>query len=346
VSATWLHDLAAEGATRVRVSVIAAAGSSPNQVGSAMTVGTQTFSGTIGGGTLELEALKQARRLLDAAPAAEPWFRLVRDFPLGPALGQCCGGHVKLLFETVTAAEAETILDTMSGIDEADLVLLRSIEPGRPILAIEAGAADLGGYPPAVSEILRDLARGTRAWSAVAKQGWWIEPACSHRQVMFLYGAGHVGRAVVHAFQGLPFDIYWVDTDASRYPEDIPAGVERMVSANPADAARLAPGGAWHVVMTYSHAIDFDVCQAVLARGDFKYLGVIASATKRQSFQRRLRDAGIKVAMIARMMAPIGLEGLEGKEPAVIAVSLAADFMFRLQQLGTDRNTIRKRGTA
>jgi len=346
VSATWLHDLAAEGATRVRVSVIAAAGSSPNQVGSAMTVGADAFTGTIGGGTLELEALKQARRLLDAAPAAGPWFRLVRDFPLGPALGQCCGGHVKLLFETVTAADAEAIVNDMADMDAEDLLLARPLMSGQPLRPLATDHADTGDCPTAVRQVLRDLAMGIRDWSAVNKQGWWIEPAHSRRQVMFLYGAGHVGRAVVHAFQGLPFDIYWVDTDASRYPADIPAGVERMVSANPADAARLAPGGAWHVVMAYSHAIDFDVCQAVLARGDFNYLGVIASATKRQRFQRRLRDAGIKDAMIARMIAPIGLEGLEGKEPAVIAVSLAADFLFRLQQLGTDRNTIRKRGTA
>jgi len=344
VSMGWLDDLAESDDVRVRVSVIAAAGSSPNQVGSAMTVGAEEFTGTIGGGTLELEALKQARQLLDQADTADPWFRLVRDFPLGPALGQCCGGHVKLLFETVTAAEAETI--RASAALEDGRLLLRPFDCGRPIEVVDARAADLGTYPPAVAQVLRELGSGARDWSAVAKQGWLIEPIRARRQVMFLYGAGHVGRAVVHAFQGLPFDIYWVDTDASRYPEAIPAGIERMVSANPADAARLAPAGAWHVVMTFSHAIDFDVCQTVLARGDFNYLGVIASKTKRQRFQRRLRDAGINDAAIARLIAPIGLEGLAGKEPAVIAVSLAADFLIRLQHLGTDWKTIEERGTA
>ena len=344
MSMGWLDDLAESGGTRVRVSVMAAAGSSPNQVGSAMTVGTDAFTGTIGGGTLELEALKQARQLLETADTVEPWFRLVRDFPLGPALGQCCGGHVKLLFETVTATEAETILAGAAAGDGR--LLLRPFESGRPIEVVDPRACDLGTYPPAVAQLLREFGSDARDWSAVAKQGWLIEPMRAHRQVMFLYGAGHVGRAVVHAFQGLPFEIYWVDTDASRYPEAVPAGVERMISANPADAARLAPGGAWHVVMTFSHAIDFDVCQAVLARGDFNYLGVIASKTKRQRFQRRLRDAGINDAVIARLQAPIGLEGLAGKEPAVIAVSLAADFLIKLQHLGTDRKTIGKRGTA
>ncbi len=101
--------------------------------------------------------------------------------------------------------------------------------------------------------------------------------------------------------------------------------------------------------MTYSHAIDLEVCRTVLARGDFAYLGVIASKTKRARFVRRLRDAGLPEAAVARLQAPIGLPGLEGKEPSAIAVSLAADLLLRLQAnegaaaRGTARGTARPR---
>ena len=84
--------------------------------------------------------------------------------------------------------------------------------------------------------------------------------------------------------------------------------------------------------MTHSHAIDFDVCHAVMKHCDFGYIGVIASRTKRVRFERRLREVGIPDPLIAQLQAPIGLARLDGKEPAVIAVSLAADFLLRLQQ--------------
>jgi xanthine dehydrogenase accessory factor len=172
---------------------------------------------------------------------------------------------------------------------------------------------------------------GVRPRGPILAAGWYAEPLGPDLAPLFLYGAGHVGRAAAKLLAGLPFEVHWVDIGAERYPDDMPPRVHRLVAADPARAAHHAPAGAWHVVMTYSHAIDLEVCQTVLARGDFAYLGLIASKTKRARFVRRFRDAGLPEAAIARLHAPIGLPGLEGKEPAVIAVSLAADLLLRLR---------------
>jgi xanthine dehydrogenase accessory factor len=134
-----------------------------------------------------------------------------------------------------------------------------------------------------------------------------------------------VGRAIVRVFQGLPFAITWIDTGAPRFPDHAHDAIA-LVAANPADAAALAPAGAVHMVMTYSHALDLEICHRVLARGDFARLGVIGSASKSARFRARLRGLGHGDGAIARLECPIGLPGF-GKSPTEIAVALAADLI-------------------
>lgn len=340
MSRDWLRELAdtatAEGAG-VRVSVIRADGSAPRSAGSAMIVGRDAFTGTIGGGALEMEGLKVARDMLkpENIKGAEPWHRRWRPFPLGPSLGQCCGGYVELLFELATPKEAEA-LSEMAARAQADetAVVLRPLESGRPLTLLDGDGTVGDSVPEPVGKAARELAGGSTA-AAARVEDWYLETMRDPRVPLFLFGAGHVGRAVVNVLKDLPFEIYWVDTQADRYPDSVPHGVHRLVSADPADAARHAPAGAWHVVMTYSHAIDFDVCRNVLAADQFGYLGLIASKTKRVRFRKRLAEAGFSEDQIARMHAPIGLPGLDGKEPATIAVSLAADLLIRLQAAHT-----------
>ncbi len=307
MSAPWLHSLTgmvAEHGTVVRVSVIRAEGSTPRGAGTAMVVTDESCSGTIGGGTLELEAVKTARAMLSAPPAA--WQRSDQDYPLGPALGQCCGGRVQLLFEVVSGMEIAAMTEALGD-----------------------------GEPASGTMALRPLASGAPMEFVAHRQdeldGWYAEPLMQVLAPLYLYGAGHVGRAVIKVLADLPFQVHWVDTGGERFPDPIPTGVQRIVAAVPAQAAAQAAAGAWHVVMTFSHAIDFEICRTTLARGDFAYLGVIASKTKRARFVRGFRDGGLPEATIARLHAPIGISGLEGKEPPVIAVSLAADLLLRLQ---------------
>ncbi len=342
---SWLAELAGTIATHgpvVRVSIVRAEGSAPRGDGAAMTVAAAAFTGTIGGGTLEHEALNAARAMLPdrRGSAAPEWRRSLRDYPLGPSLGQCCGGRVRLLFEVLGPAELAAMTESLEALGEdesaAAVLALHPLEPGLPVEFAHHRKDGRDHWPLPLRRLVRDILSGVRPpgpvlIAAKGAAGWYIEPLGPDLAPLFLYGAGHVGRAVAKLLAELPFEVHWVDTGAARYPDPIPPGVHRLVAADPAQAAGHAPANAWHVVMTFSHAIDLEVCRSVLARGDFAYLGVIASKTKRARFVRRLRDAGLPEAAVARLHAPIGLPGLEGKEPPVIAVSLAADLLLRLQ---------------
>ncbi len=331
----WLDQLAgmiADHGSVVRVSIVRVEGSAPRGAGAAMTVAADVFTGTIGGGALEHEALNVARMML-ADRRETPmlrWWRSARDFPLGPSLGQCCGGRVRLLFEELGSEELVAMTEAL-GESGTEAMALRPLESGSPMEFAHSRKDDRDHWPLPLRRLLRETLSGARPRGPILAAGWYAEPLGRDLAPLFLYGAGHVGRAAVNLLADLPFEVHWVDTGADRYPDQMPPHVHRLVAADPAGAARHAPAGAWHVVMTYSHAIDLEVCRTVLARGDFAYLGVIASKTKRARFVRRLRDAGLPEAAVARLHAPIGLPGLEGKEPSVIAVSLAADLLLRLR---------------
>ena len=333
----WLAELADMVAVHgpvVRVSIVRADGSAPRGAGAAMTVAAEAFTGTIGGGALEHEALNAARKMLpERRGAATPgWWRSVRDYPLGPSLGQCCGGRVRLLFEVLAAAELAAMTEALgAGEIVAEVMALHPLKPGSPIEFAHHRKDDRDHWPLPLRRLVREMMSGVRPRGPILTAGWYAEPLGPDLAPLFLYGAGHVGRAAAKVLADLPFEVHWVDTGADRYPDPMPPRVHRLVAADPARAARYAPAGAWHVVMTFSHAIDLEICRTVLARGDFAYLGVIASKTKRARFVRRLRDAGLSEAAVARLHAPIGLPGLEGKEPSVIAVSLAADLLLRLR---------------
>lgn len=242
------------------VRITAVHGSVPRATDASLVVDADGFGGTIGGGHLELEAIRLAREKL-ATTADFPVDE--RRFPLGPSLGQCCGGAVELRFSPLT---------------DADLPALAALEPPR--------------------------------------------------RNVWLYGAGHVARAIVYALLPLPFEIHWVETRDEMLPEGpFPPHVVLHHTEDAAAEVTQAPAGACHLVMTHSHAIDFDIVQAVLARGDAAYCGLIGSATKRITFERRLAARGIADDRIASMVCPIGIADLPGKRPEVIAVAVAAQLL-------------------
>jgi xanthine dehydrogenase accessory factor len=147
--------------------------------------------------------------------------------------------------------------------------------------------------------------------------------------VVYLFGAGHVGRALAAMLGQLPCRVAWIDERKDAFPEAAPANVAMIRSDDPAAEVARAPKGAHFLVMTHSHARDQAIVEAVLRRGDFAYLGLIGSATKRARFVARLRAAGIAEAALARLVCPIGAEGIPGKEPGVIALAAAAEIMRR-----------------
>jgi xanthine dehydrogenase accessory factor len=286
-----------------RVVVAEAKGSAPREAGASMLVWDGGQSGTIGGGALEWEAAARARELLVKGGA-----KLDR-LALGPALQQCCGGAVTLLTEVW---------------DEAGLAALVP-EAGLVARAVERDSQ----LPLAVKRRLQ-AARGQGVTGGPALiQGWMVEPLDRPRQQLWVWGAGHVGRAVVGVLAPMPeLSITWVDTAESRFPEAIPDGVEQIVAADPAALVRFAPEGAEHLILTFSHALDLALCHALLSHG-FARAGLIGSATKWARFRKRLSELGHEPRDIARIDCPIGDPRL-GKHPQAIAISVAAAILGRI----------------
>lgn len=156
----------------------------------------------------------------------------------------------------------------------------------------------------------------------------WTDPPVRLR--LQLHGAGHVGRAIVRLLADLPCQVLWVDERDKEFPsEPSPNHIERLVSDAPEAEVALGRPGDAYLVLTHRHDLDLRIVEAILRRGDFGFCGLIGSATKRARFEHRLRDRGIPAATLARLTSPIGLPGLTGKEPAVIAVSAVAQLLQR-----------------
>ena len=148
------------------------------------------------------------------------------------------------------------------------------------------------------------------------------------RFVLQLYGAGHVGRAIARLLATLPCRVRWLDERETEFPADPgPPHIRRIASDDLPGEVAGAPPGAVHLVLTHSHALDLAIVHAVLARGDSGFLGLIGSRSKRARFEHRLRERGIPPAALERLVCPIGLPGIAGKEPEVIALAVVAQLM-------------------
>jgi len=150
-------------------------------------------------------------------------------------------------------------------------------------------------------------------------------PPAVPRFSLQLYGAGHVGRAIVRLLADIDCRVSWIDERDAEFPAGpLPPHIERLCVDEVQAEVAQAPPGAFYLVLTHSHALDLAIVEAVLRRADFGFLGLIGSATKRARFEHRLRERGMDDALLHRMACPIGLPGVTGKEPAVVAVSAVA----------------------
>ncbi len=244
----------------ILVEVTDVLGSAPREAGAAMLVTDTTIAGTIGGGELEWRAMQRAREALTGEAVAE---RL--QLPLGPALQQCCGGHVTLRLTRLGPA-------------------------------------------------LRDgLARRLTAYRESLPR-------------LVLFGAGHVGQALVRALRPLPCRLRWLDSRPGLEPAEH-APDPAAIRTEPTDLV---------LVMTHSHALDLAIVEARLKAMDFAWLGLIGSATKRRRFERQLTASGIPADRLARLVCPIGLASIKGKEPAVIAASVTAQLLTVMEAMATN----------
>jgi xanthine dehydrogenase accessory factor len=152
------------------------------------------------------------------------------------------------------------------------------------------------------------------------------------RPDLWIFGAGHVGQALVRLLAELAlFEITWIDSRAELLPGSLPKGVSPQVCADPAELAICAPAGTRFVVMTHDHALDYELCRVILKRANSSWLGLIGSASKAARFRSRLLRDGLNVETVAGLICPIGIPGISSKLPGAIAVAIAAQL---LQQQG------------
>lgn len=291
-----------------RVVIAGFAGSSPREVGAAMLVWAAGQSGTIGGGALEWQAVLRARAMLKAGG------KRLDHVPLGPNLGQCCGGAVTVLTEIYSVADAAALEDD---------VIARPVDGSPMPLAVKrllAAARGQGAAP--VPQLL---------------QGWMVEPVAKPQRQVWIWGAGHVGRALVSVLAPLPgVAITWVDVALDRFPGDVPANTRVLPVADPALAVALAPTDAEHLILTYSHALDLALCHRILQNG-FSRAGLIGSATKWARFRSRLTALGHSPKAIAQIDCPIGTPHL-GKHPQAIAIGVGTAFLTPKPQARLQEN--------
>jgi xanthine dehydrogenase accessory factor len=300
----------------VRIAVAGVRGSAPREPGACMLISENETQGTIGGGNLEWQALGAARALL-AADASLPAVR-VRRLVLGRELGQCCGGVVQLWLERFTRADLPLLRSAAEAISGgAVAVITTELSECRVTRRIMLEA----GMQPHICFSTTD------EYNAILSERIQLDTA-----PVRLYGAGHVGQALIRVLAELPFEITWIDARAELFPDDLPDNVRLRYSDSPIDEVSTAPIDARHLVMTHDHALDYAICHAILARNDFHWLGLIGSKSKGARFRSRLLRDGIAPERIRRLVCPIGVAGVASKWPAAIAIGVAAQL---LQDAGT-----------
>ena len=159
-----------------------------------------------------------------------------------------------------------------------------------------------------------------------------LEPMSTDLREVAIFGAGHVGQALVPILASLPCKIRWIDAREDIFPDHIPEGVSKIVNEFPVDEVADLPAGSYFIVMTHNHQLDQELSEKILARDDFSYFGLIGSATKRKKFEHRLTAKGFSQQQLEKMTCPLGIPEVKGKLPAEIAVSVAAEFISLYNQ--------------
>ena len=329
-----LYDiLIGDKANAVLVTIVDVKGSAPREAGARIIVTENKIFGTIGGGNLEFTATEQARSMLldpDSVPLC------TRQFALGPGLRQCCGGRVKLSYEKISGSDDGWINEARSLYQAKESGFLITCFGEKKIKKlISANSGELSdGLLPGLSRAVARILEGEESFLSVEPKAsgseldaYTLEQIKDDRQELWLFGAGHVGRAIVGVMQDLPYRIKWVDSRPEAFVEPLPSNVSKIVSNQPQFETAAAGAGAWFLVLTHSHKLDEDICHGVLKREDFGFLGLIGSETKKARFLNRLRDRGVPATQLARMVCPIGIDSIEGRKPREIAISVAAQLL-------------------
>jgi xanthine dehydrogenase accessory factor len=302
-----LPECLAAGRDALLVTVVRTEGSTPRDTTATLLVESDRCTDTLGGGNLEFEAVATARRLL-AGEAGQPMV----PYALGPGLRQCCGGAVWLLYERIAATPPAC----------------RSWQ--RLAAALNRGDRVLRSWTAAsgVSEWRLMQADERRDSGLEARQGLhWQQVVGGEGFPLRLFGAGHVGRALARMLAMTEARLQWIDGRPECAVEVARLGLPLRLMDDPVEAVNEAPPGCWYIVMTHSHALDFELVEAILRRRDARFCGLIGSATKAARFRHNLRRQGLDAAMVAGLSCPLGISGIADKSPASVAVAITAQLL-------------------
>ena len=280
-----------------RVLILKTFGSAPRDEGTTMLIWDSGQFGTIGGGELEYQVTRLAKKIIIDNKGSR-----IKKFSLGPDMGQCCGGAVELLIEILDETKVKFI----------------SVDDGffaRPVFKNEKSLN--------VQALIKSYRNKSVPIKTSFKDGWLFEPVTKEKELIWIYGAGHVGTAIANILSKLSqFSVTCIDTSQDRYPDNFPKTVEKLITKNPGHIVQYAPSETHHLILTYSHALDLEICHQLLQH-NFATAGLIGSKTKWARFKKRLNELNYTFEQINRIICPIG-EPSFGKSPYEIAIGVAS----------------------
>jgi xanthine dehydrogenase accessory factor len=317
-----LSDLTAAGERVVLVTVAGIRGSAPREVGAKMIVSESTTIGTIGGGQLEYQCARLACEMLgdDETPA-------LRKFPLGTAMGQCCGGVVDILFEPIASRLPAWLRDLRALHGQREPAVIVTHLGGATGKCVITVGDIFGDTESAAPDIVSKARQGLEAGRTAHRiDDWFFEDIVGSDLNIAVFGAGHVGSAVVQSLSALDCNVRWIDGRRNIF-RGTPSNARAVETSDPALEVAAMPPRSCYLIMTHSHALDFDICDRILRRSDAVYCGLIGSLSKRRRFEKRFRSQGMQERDLERLVCPIGIAGISGKKPAEIAVAAAAEVL-------------------
>lgn len=328
-----LCDIVNESGTACLVSVAKIRGSAPRDAGARMVVTPNGIVGTIGGGQLEYQCTRLAVERLAGAVTMKNvgMLNTVRTFPLGTNCGQCCGGVVEVHFENISVADAGSLHELKRLRDQQQEFVAVSGPRGRA-LVVDGIITNFGlsasrlETAARIAQEMCDRAQHIRCLHDSGEVYLFERIAVSNFNLA-IFGAGHVGSAVVATLAVLDSRIRWIDSRTNVLPENVPTNVLAIESDAVASEVAAMPPASYFLIMTHSHALDLEICDQVLRRRDARYCGLIGSLSKRRRFERLLRKQGMVDEMLANLVCPIGIAGIPGKRPQEIAVAVAAELL-------------------
>jgi xanthine dehydrogenase accessory factor len=369
----------------VRIVVAEVRGSTPREPGAFMLVGRDSVAGSIGGGQLEWEAVASARDLLADTAAAARVKKVVLAADVGQCCGGVVSVWLErftredldlLRMASDAGARGCAVLSSTIAGDGVGRRVVRGGVTGAAVDArVDTGALTTGGTAtakdvslsvrpssdeatdrllrarPSSDDATDRLLRAPRHSALpiltrnAAGDLTLIERLDDEFPAVWLYGAGHVGHALARILVDLPLRLTWIDSRAELLPDTIGGGGRILRDPDSLATVSEAPVGAYFIVMSHSHPLDYALCHALLERNDFAWLGLIGSLSKAARFRSRLTRAGLGADVIRTLVCPIGVEGIESKWPAAIAVAVAAQLMQQISAAGVERPEHRLEGS-